>query len=147
MAITAKLYGNFLKCALNEEIDWDSDSIKVMLCTALTIDQDTDVYLADVTKTEVVAGGEYTTGGKALTFSGATAIAYTGATNVIKLDADNVVWATSTITAQYAIIYDDTPVTNKPLIGYIDFGESKSSVTGDFSINWDASGLATITIS
>ena len=146
MAVTAKLYGQFLKTALNKEIDWDSDSIKVMLCTALTIDQDGDIYLADVTKTEHAATGNYTTGGKALTFGSATAIAYDSGTNVIKLDADDVVWTSATISAAYAIIYDDTPVTDKPLIGYIDFGETVSSTNGSFTIAWATTGIATITV-
>lgn len=147
MAVTAKLYGNFLKCALNKEIDWDTDEIKLMLCTALTIDQDGDVYLADVTKTEA-SGTNYTAGGKALTFAGATAISYDTGTNKIILDADDVVWASSTISGvTHGILYDNTPATNKPLIGYIDFGGSFSSSNGNFTVSWNASGIANITIS
>lgn len=144
MAVTTKMYGNFLKTALNKEVDVDTDSIKVMLCTALTIDQDASVYLVDLTKTEVVAGGGYTTGGQALT---TVAVTYDGATNVVKIDADDVIWAASTITAAFAVVYDDTPATNKPLLSYIDFGESLSSSAGDFKIQWDAAGIATITVS
>ena len=147
MAVTMKTYGQFLKTALNKEIDWNTDSIKVMLCTALTINQDTAVYLADITKTEVASGGGYTTGGKALTFSGATAIAYNSGTNTITLDADDVVWTSATITASYAIIYDDTPATNKPVIAYIDFGGSQVSTAGSFTITWPAAGIATIVVS
>lgn len=145
MAVVAKLYGNFLMKALNKEIDWDTDVIKVMLCSAFTANQDGNIYLANVTKTEVIGTG-YTAGGKALTFTGATAIAYDSATNIIKLDADDVVWTNSTITASYAIIYDDTPATNKPLVGYVDFGGSNVSTAGDFKIQWDALGIASITI-
>ncbi len=141
MAVTAKLYGNFLKECLDKQVDFVADSVKVMLCTALTIDQDNDVNLADATKTEV-SGTGYTAGGKAIT---TPAVTYTGATNVIKLDADDVTWGSSTITASYALIYDDT-ATSKTLIGYIDFGESLSSSNGDFKIQWDAAGMATITV-
>lgn len=143
MAVTAKMYGNFILKALNKEIDWDTDSIKVMLCTALTIDQDGDVYLADVTKTEVANGNGYTTGGKALANK---SIGYTAGTNVIKIDADDVVWTSATITAAYAIIYDDTPATDKPVIGYVDFGESLVSTAGTFTIAWNAAGIATIAV-
>lgn len=147
MAVTMKTYGQFLKTALNKEIDWDTDSIKVMLCTALTINQDTAVYLADITRTEVASGNGYTTGGKALTFSGATAIAYNASTNTITLDADDITWTSATITASYAIIYDDTPVTNKPVIAYIDFGGSNVSTAGTFTITWPTNGIATIVVS
>ncbi|QIP43989.1 hypothetical protein G9444_6746 (plasmid) [Rhodococcus erythropolis] len=34
MAVTAKLYGLALQSAFNKEIDWDTDVIKVMLCTS-----------------------------------------------------------------------------------------------------------------
>ena len=147
MAVTMKTYGQFLKTALNKEIDWDTDSIKVMLCTALTINQDTPVYLADVTKTEVASGGGYTTGGKVLTFGSSTAISYNGTTNTITLDADDVVWTSATITASYAIVYDDTPAVNKPVIAYIDFGASQASVAGTFTITWPGTGIATIVVS
>lgn len=143
-AVTSKMYGQFLRKALNKEVDWDSDTIKVMLCTALTIDQDGDVYLADVTKTEVASGNGYTTGGATLANK---TITYAGGTNVIKLDADDAAWANSTITARYAVIYDDAPATNKPVLGYVDFGENKSSSTGTFTVAWNASGIATITVS
>ena len=143
MAVTAKMYGNFILKALNKEVDWDSDTIKVMLCSALTADQDGDVYLADVTKTEITGTG-YTAGGATLA---SKTIGYTTATNVIKLDAADTEWTASTITARYVIIYDDTPASNKPVLGYVDFGENRSSTAGTFTVAWNASGIATITVS
>lgn len=144
MAVSANLYGNFLLKALNKEIDWDTDVIKLMLCTALTIDQDGDIYLADVVRTEA-SGTGYVAGGQALANK---SINYTGATNVIKLDADDVIWANSTIpNVTHAILYDDTPATNKPVIGYLNFDGSYSSANGAFAVAWNASGIATITIS
>lgn len=143
MAVTAKLYGNFLLKALNKEIDFDSDTIKVMLCSAFTANQDDSIYLANVTKTEITGTG-YTAGGAELTNK---TITYTTATNIIKLDADDTVWSNSTITARYAIIYDDTPSTDKPVIAYVDFGENLSSAGATFKIVWAAAGIATITIS
>jgi len=39
--MASKLYGQFLSQALNKEIDWDTDTIKVALLTnAYTPDQD-----------------------------------------------------------------------------------------------------------
>ena len=143
MAVTAKMYGNFILKALNKEVDWDSDTIKVMLCSALTIDQDGDIYLADVTKTEITGTG-YTAGGATLA---SKTIGYTAGTNVIKLDAADLAWTTATITARYVIIYDDTPASNKPVLGYVDFGENRSSTAGTFTIAWNTSGIATITVS
>jgi len=48
MAVTAKLYGNFLLKALNKEVDFDTDAIKLALYTALTLDQDGDITEIDL---------------------------------------------------------------------------------------------------
>jgi hypothetical protein len=144
MAVTAYAYGNFAGKALNKEIDWDSDTIKIMLCTSsYTPNQDTHEYKDDVTNE--VSGDGYTAGGATLANK---SITYTGATNVLKLDADDVTWSSSTITARYAVIYDDTPVEDsaKPLICYIDFGEDKISNLGDFIIEINSDGILTFTM-
>lgn len=143
MAVTAFWYGQALKAALNKEIDFDTDTIKVMLCTSTYApNQDTHVY-KDVSVTNEVTGTGYTAGGAALTTK---TITYDGATNVVKLDADDVTWASSTITARYAVIYDDSPASNKPLLGYVDFGADQSSNNGNFTITWDAAGILKITV-
>lgn len=138
MAVTAKMYGNALLKALNKEVDWDTDTIKVMLCTSsYTPDQDTHIYKSSVTNE--VTGTGYTAGGATLANK---TITYAGSTNTIKLDADDVVWASSTITARYAVIYDDTGTdSTSVLLGYIDFGEDKTSSAGDFKITWDSAGI------
>jgi hypothetical protein len=145
VAVSAFFYGLAFKSAFNKEIDFDSDSIKVMLCTSTyTPAQDTHQYKSDVTNE--VTGTGYTAGGEALTTASLT---YTAATNVLKLDADDVTWAGSTITARYAVIYDATPATDatRPLIAYVDFGADVSSSSGNFTIAWDAAGIATVTVS
>ena len=141
----SKLYGQFLSQALNKEIDWDTDTIKVALLTnAYTPDQDVHNYLDDVI-THEVSGTGYTAGGNTLANKTNN---YNGATNVIVLDADDTTWSSSTITARYAVIYDATPATNanRPLIGYVDFGSDQSSSNGNFTITWDATGIVRITV-
>ena len=141
----SKLYGQFLSQALNKEIDWDTDTIKVALLTnAYTPDQDVHNYLDDVVTYEV-SGTGYTAGGNTLANK---TNSYNSATNVITLDADDTTWSSSTITARYAVIYDATPATNatKPLIGYVDFGSDQSSSNGNFTITWDATGIVRITV-
>ena len=141
----SKLYGQFLSQALNKEIDWDTDTIKVALLTnSYTPDQDAHNYLDDVVANEVTGTG-YTTGGATLANK---TNSYNSATNVIVLDADDVTWSSSTITARYAVIYDASPATNatKPLIGYVDFGSDQSSSNGNFTITWDATGIVRITV-
>jgi hypothetical protein len=138
MAVTAKMYGNALLKALNKEVNYITDTIKVMLCTsAYTPNQDAHIYKSSITGE--VTGTGYTAGGATLTNKTMT---YDGATNTIKLDADDVVWVSSTITARYAVIYDDTGTdSTSTLLGYIDFGEDKISSAGDFKITWDTAGI------
>jgi hypothetical protein len=143
MAVSAKVYGLAQKGLANKEIDWDSDAIKVMLCTsAYTPDQDTHQYKSSVTNE--VSGTGYTAGGNTLTSCTST---YTSGTNVLMLDAADTSWTTSTITARYAVIYDSTPATDatRPLIAYVDFGADVVSSGGTFSITWDAAGIVTLT--
>jgi hypothetical protein len=136
----AKLYGKFLQAAMNKEVDYDTDTIKVALLSAsYNPNQDTHAYWADVSGSQV-SGAGYTAGGATLA---SKTVAYDAATNTVILDAADVVWPNSTITARYAVIYDDSPSTAaaKPLIGYVDFGAEQSSSNGNFTITWDATGI------
>jgi len=143
MAVTAKVYGLAQTSFANKLIDWDSDTIKVMLCTSTySPNQDTHQFKSDVSNE--VSGTGYTAGGATL---GSCTTTYTGATNVLALDAADTSWATSTITARYAVIYDSTPATDatRPLIAYVDFGADVSSTGGTFQITWDSAGIVTLT--
>ena len=122
-------------------IDWDTNTIKVMLTTSsYTPNQDTHEDKADVTNE--VSGTGYTAGGATLGSKTATTSA-----NVLTMDAANTTWSSSTITARRAVIYDDSGGTDasKALILWVDFGTDESSSSGDFTIAWNASGIATIT--
>ena len=141
----SKLYGNFLAKALNKEVDWDSDTIKVaLLSSSYTPNQDSHDYFDDVSSNEVTGTG-YTTGG--ITLSSKTST-YDGTNNVIVLDAADVTWSSSTITARYAVVYDDSGANaaSKALIGYVDFGSDQSSTNGNFTITWDSTGIVRITV-
>jgi hypothetical protein len=146
MAVSAKFYGNFFVALANKQIDMNSDTIKVALCTSsYTPDQDTHDYFNDITNEVSETGTNYTAGGA--TIANPT-ITYTGATNVFKFDGDDVAWANSTINARYAVVYDASPGTaaTNPLICYVDFGEDKISSTGNFPIAWSTDGICTITV-
>lgn len=143
--MASKMYGNFLLKALNKEVDFDSDTIKVaLLSSSYTPNQDSHDYWDDVSSNEV-SGTGYTSGGQALSSKTAT---YDSATNVVILDAADTVWSASTVTARYAVIYDDSGATaaQKVLIGYVDFGSDQSSTNGNFTVTWDATGIVRITV-
>jgi hypothetical protein len=144
--MASKLYGQFLSQALNKEIDWDTDTIKVALLTnSYTPDQDAHNYFDDVSTYEVSGATGYTSGGLTLTNKTNT---YNSGTNTIVLDADDVTWSSSTITARYAVVYDASPATNatRPLVGYVDFGSDQSSSNGNFTITWDSTGIVRVTV-
>jgi hypothetical protein len=152
MAVTPYLGGLALINALGGDsageapnIDWLSDTIKVALFTdAHAPDQDVDEFYDGAHGlTEVSSGGGYTTGGATLA---SKTIGYTAGTNVIKLDAADTQWAAATFTARYAMVYDDTPASNKPIIGWLDFGANQSPANQTFIITWDATGIATLTV-
>ena len=140
----SKLYGNFLVKALNKEVDYDTDTIKVALLTSsYTPDQDAHDYLNDVSSYEV-SGTGYTAGGNTLA---SKTVTYDSANNVIVLDAADTTWASSTITARYAVVYDSTgTASTSALIGYVDFGSDQSSTNGNFTITWDSTGIVRITV-
>lgn len=195
-------YNNAIAKALNKEIDWNSDTLKIQLHTSsYTPDRNADAYQSDLSN-EVANGNGYTTGGATLTTPTVTVVPAASATawasttayvvgdvvrkvasngyvyrcvvagtsggteptwptvigqtvtdgtvtwvcagvGYVRLDADDPSWASSTITARYAVIVDTTPgsAATNPLIGYLDFGSDVSSSSATFSITFNAAGI------
>jgi hypothetical protein len=146
MAVTSKFFGLFWKSLANKEIDMDSDTFKLALFTStLSINQDTNQYFdaAPFTSNQVANGNGYTTGGA--TVSPLT-VTYTSGTNTLSFDASDASWTASTFTARYAVLYDSTPASNKPVVLYLDFGTDQSPSNGTLSVTWDASGIGYVTV-
>lgn len=144
MAVSIHMYSHFPQHLLNDKfVDLNSETaIKCSLHTSSYTPSQDDHDFWDDCDNEV-ADGNYTHEGVALTTTSITTAA-----RVMTFDADNASWATSTITARYAVIYDSTEVgdADKPLICYIDFGENKISENGTFEIQFNASGIFTVTV-
>jgi hypothetical protein len=87
-----------------------------------------------------VTGSAYTAGGANLSGAVSTAV---DASDLANIDASDLSWATSTITARYAVIYDNT-LANNDLICCFDFGSDKSSANGAFTLQWNAAGIMTL---
>lgn len=143
---TGKLYAKFPLSLANKEADLNSDTIKVALFTSsLSINQATDQYFdaAPYTSNQVAQANGYTTGGATIA---TPTIATSG--NVLTFDGADASWTVTSTgwTYRYAIVYDDTPASSKPLIAYQDFGGDVSAVEGTHTIVWNASGIATITV-
>ena len=136
------LYGITFLNALKNDLaldldDTTADRFKVMLVTSsYTPNFGTHDFKSDVTNE--VTGTGYDAGGKSL-----TSVTLTQSGGTITFDAADLTWASSTITARGAVVYDDS-LTNDPLICYIDFGADKSSSAGDFVLSFNASGIFTL---
>jgi hypothetical protein len=134
------LYNSFKRDIQNGSINLSTDTVKVMLLTSsYTPNIDTHAKRSDVEANEVTGTG-YTSGGTALA-SKAVSVDTTNDRGVF--DADDVTWATSTITARYAVIYKSRggASTADELVGVVDFGSDKSSSAGNFVIQWNTNGI------
>ena len=136
------LYGITFLNALKNDLaldldDTTADRFKVMLVTSsYTPNFGTHDFKSDVTNE--VSGTGYDAGGKSL-----SSVTLTQSGGTITFDAADLTWASSTITARAAVVYDDS-LTNDPLICYIDFGADTSSSAGDFVLSFNASGIFTL---
>jgi hypothetical protein len=121
-----------------------SDTYKVALYTAATY-LASATTLAGITKTEVASGNGYTTTGATLASVAVTTVT----TNDAKFDANDVSWtvpAAGSLSAAYAILYNDTDANDPPVL-FIDFGETITTTDGGiFQIIWNASGIFTFTV-
>ena len=135
------IYNSFKKKIMDGSIDLDTDTIKVALVTsAYTPDQDAHDFFDDITNE--VTGTGYTAGGSSLT---GKAVTQDNTNNKGVFDADDVTWSTSTITSRGAVLYKSTGISStSALICYIDFTADKSSAGGNFTIQWNASGILTL---
>jgi hypothetical protein len=116
-----------------------------MLLASYTPGQATHKYLSDVLAAGAEAAGTgYVAGGQTL-----TGVTLTQSGTVETLTCNSPSWANSTITAAFAVFYDDSPATQgaKPVLAYWDFGGSRSSSGTAFTLTVNAAGLITFTAS
>lgn len=145
MAVTSRVYGLAQQSLVNKEIDFDTDAVRVMLCTSTYVPNlSTHRYRSDVTA-EVVGTG-YTAGGQLLTGKSVT---FDTASRTLRLSCNSPSWPDSTITARYAVFFvqsgaDLSTPADDPLLCVWDFGQDFSSNLGPFNLNVSASGLVTL---
>jgi len=142
MAITASgLFGLTIEKCFNNgaAIDLEAETNKcAMIQDTATPNFDTHDFWADLSGNEV-SGTGYTAGGKAYTNTELTL-----SSGVLTYDAADVAWTSSTITdAMAAVGYADS-VASDPLIFLSDFVSAVSTVSGTFTIQWNASGIFTL---
>ena len=128
---TTSLTNNFRLNILNGVIDLGDDTIKMALYSGQSHNQNTTAY---TTTGEVSSSGtNYTAKGN--TLSGASQD--TDTTNHVSFyDFSDTSWTTASITADSCLIYSDTVTSPTADVSiYVgDFGGSKSSSSGTFSV-------------
>lgn len=137
MAVSITLYNHTARRFLDGS-NAATDTYKVKLLTAATFDA-SHTSLTETGGTEVANGNGYTTGGATLTSVSVSTVS----TNDAKFSADNVTWVASggSISAGYAIIYNDSDYGDPPL-AFIDFGGSESAGDGtEFKLIWNVNGI------
>ena len=125
--------GNFMCTIFKKELleavhnfkNSGGDTFKIALYTnSASFDATTTAY----TTSNEVTGTNYTAGGNTLTRVDPTSSGTTAFT-----DFADTTWASSTITARGAMIYNDTAAGN-PAVVILDFGSDKTSTNGDFTV-------------
>jgi len=145
MALTIYWYGNAIVNAFKALISWQSTNIKaIALTSSYTPNQDSHDFLDDIIADECTGTG-YTSGGVVVSNP---SISYDSANNLFKLDCDDISFPGVTITARYIALYDNRVAgnNNKPLIGYIDIGETLETLGGDLKLIIDSNGLFKATV-
>ena len=134
MAGTWKWYGNGLLNALKGNIDFDTDTFKLMLTSsAYTPDQDAHDFRNDVTN-EVGASGTYASGGA--TLSGVS-VTYDSASNEARISWTSPSFTSATITARTAVIYKSRGGASSAdeLVAYCTESADVSSTAGTFTVS------------
>lgn len=119
---------------------FSSATLKIMLMTSYTLDQDAHDFANDFA-TEI-SGTGYTTGG--YTFA-AKAQSYDTGTDTVRMDnTTDPSWTTSTLSATDAGIYvaKGGASSADPALAAIDFGATVTTTAGTFQITLDATGWA-----
>lgn len=134
MAGTWRWYGNGLLNALKGNIDFDTDTFKLMLTSsAYTPDQDAHDFRNDVTN-EVGASGTYASGGA--TLSGVS-VTYDSASNEARISWTSPSFTSATITARTAVIYKSRGGASSAdeLVAYCTESADVSSTAGTFTVS------------
>lgn len=125
----------------NAVLDLDTDTIKVSAHTnTYTINQDTNAFFSDTSNE--VSGTNYTAGGATL-----GTVTLTRSTATVTFDAADVVWSQSGSgfsTGRKFVIYKSTGTgSTSRLFSVVTADADVGNVTGDLTIAWNASGIAT----
>jgi len=132
------IYNTFREYIGDGTIDLDNHTFKAMLLTSAYTPSASHTLIASVNANELSSGSGYTTGGTAL-----TSVTWTRSGATVTLDAADTQWTSATFTAAYGVIYDDS-VASDAVCFCFDFGGNKTVTNGTFTMQYNASGIATL---
>ena len=134
MAITTAMCNSFKQELLGGVHDLDTDVLKIALIEDTpsgTYDASTTNYSNVTVNSDEAVGTNYVTGGNTL---GSAVIALDGSTATV--DFADTTWSSATVSADGCIIYNSTQ--GNAAVAVIDFGGTKTSTNGDFTIQLPA---------
>jgi len=135
MAITQALCTSFKLQLLNGEADFSSNTGKVYKIALYTSSADLDATTTAYSTTNESVGSGYTAGGNAL-----TGITTTVSGTTAFVDFSDVTWENASLTARGALIYEVT--SGNPAVAVLNFGEDKTSTSGNFVVQFPAATAA-----
>ena len=121
-----------------DHTDWISDTIKVAILVATYTPSSSHEFWSDVSGHEISVSG-YSSGGISI---GSKTVTYDSTYRLVTLDGANAHVSADVDNgdARYGIVYNDS-ASNKPLIGYIDFGsiiDDNNTNSGDqYGFHWN----------
>jgi hypothetical protein len=129
--ITQTIVNSYKRGLLEGLFNFSSTTTQVfkiaLYTSSATLNANTTAYSA----TNESSGTGYTAGGQVLTVSTYPTLA----NNVAFMSFATVTWPTTSLTARGALIYKFDGATN-PAIAVLDFGEDKTTSSGNFVINF-----------
>lgn len=143
MAVTINKYNKWQEY-VGTVINLSSDVLKLALMGVAHVFTATNNAWANVSANEIASANGYTSPGQNL-----ATITWVEASGVLTLDAADVSWTavTGSIAASDGVLYDDTTTVPADALAFsIDFdGLQTAGVGTDFNVNWNASGIYTVT--
>ena len=137
------VHDSVIEAMAKGDIDTDTDVFKIVLCSSASNAATTSVVaLASLTNQLSTANG-YTQNDKTLTVTDSQS------SGTYTFDSDNPVWTASggSITARYAVIYDDTHASDL-IIAHALLDDTPADVTATdgntFTVTMNASGIFTV---
>jgi hypothetical protein len=130
------IYNIFKGGLLRGQFTLVTDTCKCCLLNTVHAFAAGNTIYGNISGNELAAANGYLAGGIILT---SCAVVDTG---VSTWDAADISWTSSTFLAAHAVIYDTT--TGNSLVASIDFGGNKEVSSGTFTLQWNATGIVTL---